>query len=193
MAENESLDLGTRHARRWDAVYDAVRKGQPSERVAKQVGKKLCQSLRKAIKQLAERGVSIETLLANRHSPNILRKLLRQSEGHDYVALFSQTAITEKESSPPALLSAFVGGAWEAISDQIAQHVAGKGPWTNFVDLQIFLNEVSAQIEPEVQRISQKLADDPTWMPTCKVDKSGTKSDPTADMMSMSLLGIQKK
>lgn len=192
MAENESLDLGNPNARRWDAVYDAIRKGQPCEKVAKQVRTKLHQGLRKALKQFAEKGVSLEDLLNHRDSPASLRQFLKKSGGHEYIELFAETALAEKGSDTHQFLEAFVGGVWETISDQIAQNVINSERWSNFVDVEIFLNEVRSQIEPDVQRAAQKLAADPSWMPTCKPDKNGEKTDPTADMLGMSLLGIQK-
>ena len=193
MAENESLNLGKRNARRWDAVYDAVRKEQPSEKVAAQISTRLCQALRRALKQLAEKGASLETLLAHRDSPAVLRQLLKQAGGHEYVEVFANTALTERDSGTQELLTAFIDGIWEAVSDQIREAVVGTGRWTNFVDLEIFLNEVQCQIEPDVQHIAQQLAADPSWMPKRKASKSGDKADSTAEMLGMSLLGIQHK
>ncbi len=89
MAENESLDLGNPYAWRWKSVYEAVRKGQSGEQVAKKAGKKLHEGLRKALKQLAEKGTSLETLLANRDSPSALQQFVKRSEGHDYAVLFA--------------------------------------------------------------------------------------------------------
>ncbi len=86
-----------------------------------------------------------------------------------------------------------MGGVWDTISDQIAQNVVGTERWPSFVDVQIFLNEVRNQIEPDVQRIAEKLALDPSWMPICKPEKNGEKTNPTAEMLSMSLLGISNK
>ena len=193
MAENESLVLGDPYAWRWKAVSEAVRKGQPAEKVAKRAERKLHEGLRKAPRQLAEKGISLEMLLESKESPRTLQRLLKQSEGHDYLSLFAQTALTKPDCGTQELLQAFVGGIWDTMSDQIAQNVTGSERWPNFVDVQIFLDGVQSKIEPGVQRIAEKLAADPSWMPTCKPERNGDKADSTAEMLGMSLLGIQKK
>lgn len=193
MAENESLDLGSAHARRWDVVFDAVRKGESCEKTAEQVNEKLREGLRKALKQFAEYGVPLQTLLDRRNAPADLRQCLRQAKGHPYVVLLMETVLAEPGSTTKQLLGAFVGGVWDTISDQIAQNVVGSERWSNFVDIQIHLNEVRSQIEPEVQRIAEKLAADPAWMPSRKPDRSGDKIDPTAKALSLSLLGVPGK
>ena len=97
MAENESLVLGDPYAWRWKAVSEAVRKGQPAEKVAKRAERKLHEGLRKALRQLAEKGISLEMLLESKESPRTLQRLLKQSEGHDYLSLFAQTALTKPD------------------------------------------------------------------------------------------------
>jgi hypothetical protein len=191
MAENESLDLSDPYARRWDAVKDAVRKGQSCEEVSKLVRRALYRGLRSFLKQLAKKGITLQTLLANRDSPAPLRRLLKQSEGHDYVELFAQTALTKNGSTTCELLEAFVSNIWDTISDQIAQQAAPSERWSNFADMHDFLNEV--QIDADVRRIAQKLDKNPSWMPTCKPDRTGSKADPTAEMLVMSLLPIRNK
>ncbi len=189
MAENESLVLGDPYAWRWKPVCEAVRKGQPAETIAKKAEKKLHEGLRKALKQLAEKGITLEMLLDSRESPRTLQRLLKQSEGHDYLALFAQTALAQTGGGTKELLHAFVGGIWDTMSDQIAQDVTGDERWPNFVDAQVFLHEVRSLLEPGVQHIAEKLADDPSWMPTCKRESSEDKTDPAAEMLGNSLLG----
>ncbi len=72
MAENESLDLGSQNARRWDEVYNGIRDGTPRAKIAPKVSKKLPAALRKVYRQLAEKGVPFEQLLAARESPGTL-------------------------------------------------------------------------------------------------------------------------
>lgn len=88
MAENESLDLGSPYAKRWDVVCDLVRKGASPEKVASKVEDALYKALRKALKQLREKGVTPADLLKSRGCPQVLRQLLRKTQGHDYVRLF---------------------------------------------------------------------------------------------------------
>ncbi len=191
MAENESLDIGHPRGQRWAVVCDAVRKGKPADKVAKQVHRKVTQGLRKALKQLAEKGVSLEVLLAHRNSPSSLRELLKRSEGHDYANLFLQAALAEKGRDTEAVLNSFVGGSWDIVSDQIAQAVSGSERWASVADLQRYLDEVRHQVEPNLHQIARRLANDPSSMPTCRPLRGSEKVDATAEMMEMSLLPVQ--
>lgn len=193
MAENESLVLGDPYAFRWRVVCKAVRNGQSREKVAKKVERAIREGLRNARKQLAERGISLEMLLANRESPRTLNGLLNKSEGHDYVALFAQTALAAAGSGTREFLEAFVGGIWEIMSDKISHNVSGSERWPSLVDAQAFLDEVQSEIRPEVQRIAERLAADPSSMLTGKRGTNVDETDPTADMLGVSLLGIQNK
>lgn len=191
MAENESLDIRHSSGQRWAAIIDAVRKGQPPEKVARQVRRKLTQALRKALKQLAEKGAPLATLVANRDSPSSLTALVKQSECHDYAELFRQAALAANRGDAEAVLNSFVGGAWEIVADQIAQIASGSERWANVVDLQAYLDEVRQHAEPDLQRIAKGLAKDPSSMPRCRPRRGEEKVDATAEMMEMSLLPAQ--
>src|SRR6266498_5474825 len=52
MAENESLDLGSSYAKRWDAAFTAIQNGDPCEKVASKVRKALYGGVRKALNSL---------------------------------------------------------------------------------------------------------------------------------------------
>jgi hypothetical protein len=77
MAENESLDLAD--SRRWQSVYHCVRQEKSSKEVGSRVARCLCRGLRVAIKQFAKEGVSIKDLLAARHDPIALRRLVKKN------------------------------------------------------------------------------------------------------------------
>jgi hypothetical protein len=68
MAENESLDLGSSYAKRWDAAFTAVQSGDLGEKVAPKVSKALYGGVRKALKQLQEHGVTLADLVNARDS-----------------------------------------------------------------------------------------------------------------------------
>ncbi len=192
MAENESLDLGTPGARRWHAVFAAVRNGEPAEEVANLVSRKLHGGLRKAFKELTEKGIALDKLLAARDSPETLRQLVKQCKGHAYAQLFSATAVAERGTSTEDVLADFIDAVWQVVGDQIAMHVAGTDRWPTLVDVELFSNQVRELIQPDVLRIAHKLAEDPTWLPK-RVGKKGLKGDPTTEMLPMSLLGVEKK
>ena len=52
VAENESLDLGSSNARRWDEVAADFRNGTPWEKIAPKITRKLHEALRKVFKQV---------------------------------------------------------------------------------------------------------------------------------------------
>ncbi len=191
VAENESLDLGSHNARRWDEVYNGIRDGTPWEKVAPKVSKKLHDALRKVFKQLAEKGVPFEQLLAARESPGALNQLVKKSGNHPYAVLFRDVCLSESTKEAAEVLKSFVWAAWETVSDQIEHRLASPAGGRSLVDLQIFVNEVNHLIESDVNRLAQKLAEDPTQVPA-RVGKKGSKVDPTTEMLPMSLLGIQK-
>jgi len=193
MAENESLDLGNPGAQRWNQVHDAVRKGQPVVDVAKKVKRKLPAALRKAFKEFAEKGVSFEEFLANRHDPGALRGLVRKCQGHEYAHLFFETAAAEAGSDDQQVVAAFLDAIIERVTDQIAQTVAGTPQWPSFPDIRHYLGQVKQEVQPDVQRIADKLGHDPTWKPTASRSNKGEHTDPTKEMMDMSLLGMTKK
>lgn len=179
-------------ARRWLVVFNAIRKGEPLGRVVEKVSKRLYDGLRNALEQFAEHGVRLSDLLAARGSPQTLRQLVKQAEGHEYGVLLAQTAITENGTNCEGLLEAYLGNMWDKISDPVAHNVVGKGPWTNIVDVNIFLNKVRDEIEADVQRIAFKLGEDPTWQPR-HVAKTDGDLDATTEALGMSLMGIPKE
>lgn len=58
MAENESLDLGSSYAKRWNAAFTAVQSGDPCEKVAPKVSKALYGGVRKPGKAKAHNAAS---------------------------------------------------------------------------------------------------------------------------------------
>jgi hypothetical protein len=189
VAENESLDLGSPNARRWDDVFNGVRNGTPWEKIAPKVSKKLHDALRKVFKQLAKKGVPFEQLLAARESPGALNQLVKATGNHSFAVLFRDVCFSENTKDAAGVLNSFVWGIWETISDQILHRLASAV--RTLVDLQIAVNEVNQLIESDVNRLVQKLAENPAHVPA-RVGKKGSKVDPTTEMLPVSLLGIEK-
>jgi hypothetical protein len=118
MAENESLELGSSYAKRWEAPCTAIQHGEPCEKVASKVSRALCGGLRKALKQIQKRGVTLADLLNARDSRPRLRQLVRQTEGHQYAQLFESAA----HASGPTVEECLRG--WmEAILDKISDQI----------------------------------------------------------------------
>jgi len=189
VAENESLDLGSPNARRWDEVFNAIRNGAAWETVAPKVSKKLHDALRKVFKQLAQKGVPFEKLLAARESAGALNQLVKQTGNHPFAVVFRGVCFSEQGKDAAGVLKDFVWGVWETISDQLTHRLASAD--RTLVDLQIAVNEINHLIEPDVNRLAQKLAEDPSQVPA-RVGKKGSKVDPTTEMLPMSMLGIQQ-
>jgi hypothetical protein len=136
MAENESLDLGSSYAKRWDATFTAVQNGEPCGKVAPKVGKALCGGVRKALKRFQENGVTLADLLkAARDSHQRLRQLIRQTGGHQYAQLFEAAA----HASGPAAedcLRGWLEALLDKVSDQICLRVGETDDSRTFFDLQ---------------------------------------------------------
>jgi hypothetical protein len=189
VAENESLDLGSPNARRWDEVFNGFRNGTPWEKIASKVSTKLHDALRKVFKQLAKKGVPFAQLLAARESLGALNQLVKKTGNHPSAILFRVVCLSEHGKDAAGVLNSFVWGLWETISDQIELRLASAD--RTLVDLQIAVNEINQLIEPDVNRLAQKLAENPAEVPP-RVGKKGSKVDATTEMLPMSLLGIQQ-
>lgn len=193
MAENESLDLGDPGGQRWNQLHDAVRKGASAEDAARIAQRKLPAALRKAFKEFVESGVSFEQFMSARKDAKALDRLVRKCEGHEYAHLFAQTARADLTSGNDELVRSFLGGIFERISDQISNSVAGSSIWPTIPKVTHYLRDVRLHLESDIQRISKKLAKDPTWNPTQRSRKAAEKSDDTQQLLGMSIMGMKKK
>jgi hypothetical protein len=79
MAENESLDLNSPYAWRWNPVLEAAIGGESLEQVSSRAKKALFDSIRNTMEKFARSGVTISEFLRERHSARNLRKLVNQS------------------------------------------------------------------------------------------------------------------
>lgn len=131
--------------------------------------------------------------MAARNDPKTLARLVRQCEGHEYAHLFGETARAEPTSSNDELVRSFLNGIVERISDQVSQLVVGSSSWPSIPKVTNYLREVRKHLESDIQRISKKLAKDPTWNPTRRSRKKAEKSDDTQQLLGMSIMGMKKK
>jgi len=193
MAENESLDLWQPGGQRWLHVHDAVKKQQSPEEVAHKVTRKLPQALRKAFKEFAEAGVTIEQFLENRHDLKAMSRLVRKCQGHDYAHLLAETAAVESSADDRQLMTSFLIGVVERVSDQITHDVVGTSAWPDIAGVRDHFARVQVLIASDMQRISTKLAADPNWVPTVKSKPKSEAENPTKELLGMSLMGMGKK
>ncbi|MEX2306159.1 MAG: hypothetical protein WD738_01110 [Pirellulales bacterium] len=192
MAENESLDLQQPGGRRWMHVHDAVRKQKPPEEIAAKIKKRLPRALRKAFKEWGELGVTFKDFLLSRSDDNRLNYFVRQCERHDYAHLFTLTARSYQSANNEQLIRLFLDGILESVFDQITQDVVGREPWSDVATIQAMLERTQRKVSSDVNRIAQKLAADPTWLPTVARRKAESITE-TESLLTTSMLGIGTK
>ncbi|MGA2620408.1 MAG: hypothetical protein ABSF26_22535 [Thermoguttaceae bacterium] len=193
MAENESLDPDNPYGRRWAGVFGAVRKGAPFHKVVLRVRQALYRALAKALSQAAERGVTLQVLLEQRNSPQALRRFIRSTEGHEYIQRFAAVAAASSLSDNEGLLREFVGAIWEAVSDHITVKVVRSDGPSSLNEMKDYLARAAQQIQPDVDLIARNLAANPSWKPRLPRGKNGQEAETTADLLSMSLLGVEEQ
>ena len=192
MAENESLDLGSSYAQRWNASFTSVQNGDPSEKVAPKVGKALYGGVRKALKQFQEHGVTLSDLLDARNSRPQLRQLIRQTGSHQHAQLFESSAHASGPSAEDCLRD-WVEAIFDKVADQICLRVAEADDSRTFFDLKKITDDVRRIIAPDIERIAVNLAKNPDWLPQSKRGKAKAEdaASLTAELMGMSLRGKQ--
>lgn len=193
MAENESLDLGNPGGQRWNQFLDAVRKGFTPEKAAEIAQRKLPRALRKAFGELAECGAPFHQFLAARNDSRLLEQLVRRCNGHEYAHLFADTARAEPGSSNESLIFSFLSAIVERVSDQACQPVTGSPNVLSLTMALGYQKQVQRSLQPEYQRISEKLAANPYWNPTRRSRTKIEKADATKQLLSMSIIGIKSR
>jgi hypothetical protein len=188
MAENESLDLFSPDANRWKKVLRAITDNQPNEAVARQILDAFYDGLRRACKQMAKLGVKLSDLLEAARSPEDLRRLVIQAQGHSYVRSFEQVAVCFTGGSREVLLTAYLRAIWGKVHDQIcsviepaASDASPSGPHAQLGNLQ-------GEIDAMIGRLAQKLADDPSQIPAKPRRRKGTPAPSLPERLSQSLL-----
>jgi hypothetical protein len=188
MAENESLDLGSPRAGRWFAVLNAVRKGDSCQKVGIITRKTLSRAIRVVITQFEQYGVTTADFLVNRHSPETLRKLIRQTKGHPYAELLV-SVLYANPASDTECLHQWVNAALDKVFDQIRIRAGGSDLFPSFHDIRSFLGEVRSEVRDTLETMAANLRVDPHWKPSVRGKKGEPKVDTTAEMLSMSLVG----
>jgi hypothetical protein len=136
---------------------------------------------------------SAEQLVAARNDPKSLARLIRKCQGHEYAHLFEQTAVSEPSADEKQLIRSFLSAVIDRVGDQITQELAGTGSWPEIPALHDFLLLMRRAMEQEIQRVAAKLAKNPGWSPTVRKRKHEDVVNPTQDLLSVSLLGMNKK
>lgn len=190
MAENESLDLSSPYAKRWDVPFNAVQNGDPSEKVAPKVSKALYGGVRRTLKQFREHGVTLADLVSARDSRQRLRLLVHKTEGHQYAQLFASAAHASGPT-PEDCVRSWVEAILDKITDQVCLRVSETDDSRTLFELKEHMDEVREIIAADVEHIAVNLARNPDWRPQRKPGKAkaGDAASPTEELLGMSLLG----
>jgi hypothetical protein len=192
MAENESLDLTSRHARRWNIVRDAAQKGGSCQQVASLTKTTLLRALRKVLQEFDECGMTTDDFFASRGSPAAMRALLRQTKHHDYAELLATVLDSYPSESPSECLDRWGHAILDKVFDQMALGLGGSPFFPSFFDIRSFFREVRKELRDDLARMADKLANNPHWKPSARKKKGEPKIDPTASQLSVSLIGGPK-
>lgn len=192
MAENESLDLKSPHAQRWNAVRDAARKGASCQKVGSVTRTKLYEAIRKVRKQFKEYGVSTADFLTARGKPRTLRDLLRKTGGHEFAELLISVLGSNPDATDRDCLKHWLRGVLDKMFSQIGHEVAGSDRFPSLFDTLMFFEEVQDSLEGDIELVATKLAADPECQLRQRTRKGEPKSDPTTDLLPMSLMGGPK-
>ncbi len=189
MAENESLDLKSPQARRWFPVLDAVRKGASCKDVGTATLKALSRAIRNALRQFEGYGLTTADFLANRASPDILSDLMRRTKGHPYAEHLVSVLVANSDAPPRECLGQWLRSILDTVFDQIMLKTVGSKLLPSFLSTRVFIGNVRDEIRNGLETMADKLDDDPHWRPSPHGKKGEPKSDPTAELLSMSLVG----
>ncbi len=192
MAENESLDLTSRHARRWNTVRHAAQKGGSCQEVASLTKKTFLKALRKVLHEFEEYGVATADFLASRGSPATLRALVRQTKDHEDAERLVMVIDSYPGASPSECLDRWGHAILDKVFNQMALGLGGSQLFPSFFDTRSFFREVRNDLQDDLTKVAVKLADDPHWKPIVRTKKGEPKIDPTASELSVSLIGGPK-
>lgn len=189
MAENESLDLNSPCAQRWNVVRDVIRKGASHPEILAVTRATLRRAVRKVLVELQVYGVTTADFLAARDNPKALRNLLRKAKGHPYAELL----IGVLDSSPGIPNTECLKRWGDAILDTVFGQIRHSIPDTNclpsFFESSAIFREVHDGLTPDLKSMAIKLVDNPDWKPSVRGKTGEPKVDSTTALLSMSLMG----
>ena len=189
MAENESLDLNSPYARRWNPALEAALRGDSCQKVSSLIRRALLGSIKKAMKQFAECGVLIADFLDNRGSPRALQKLVNRTLNHSFAEQLASVLNSNPYASDTECVNQWEHAILDRIFDQFEMKLAGGSQFPSFYDADSFLRNVRSELLVDLDNVAINIVNDPQWKPCVRSKKGEARSDPTADLLSMSLVG----
>ena len=101
--------------------------------------------------------------------------------------MLQQTAAICVGESDRELMASYVDGAIARIADQITHLVVGN-EWESVTDVKSMFQEVRELVQPDLDRIAQKLDEKHDWNPTVKPRNKFEKEQDAKALLSVSLL-----
>lgn len=193
MAENESLDLNSPNARRWNVVRDAAQKGGTCQDVGSLTRKTFLKAIRKVVRQFEGYGVTTADFLAGRGSPTAIKGLLRLTKHHPYAELLVTVMDSFPGATPTDCLHRWGHAILDTVFDKIGLTLGGCEVFPSFFDTKSFFRKVRDELQGDLEMVAVKLADNSHWKPVVRTKKGEVKADPTASQMRVSLIGGPKR
>jgi len=189
MAENESLDLNSPYARRWKPALEAALRGESCQKVSSLTRKALLASIKKAMKQFAECGVLVADFLDNRGSHRAIQKLVNRTLNHPFAEQLASVLNSNPYASNTDCVNQWEHAILDRIFDQFEMKLVGGSQFPSFYDADSFLRDVRSELLEDLENVAINIVNDPQWKPSVRSKKGEARSDPTADLLSMSLVG----
>lgn len=189
MAENESLDLKSPYAQRWNAVRDATQKGGSPQEVVVVTKANLKRAFRKVLVEFQVCGVTTADFLAARGDSKALRNLVRKARGHDYAELLVSVLDSNPGAPNTECLKRWGDAILETVFDQISYSLAGSRLFPSFFHTRSFFHQVHEKLTKDLETMAIRLFDDPNRKPSVRSKKDEPTTDPTTAMLTMSLIG----
>ena len=189
MAENESLDLNSPCAQRWNVVRDVIRKGASQAEILAVTRATLRRAVRKVLVELQVYGLTTADFLAARDNPKMLRNLLRNAKGHPYAELL----IGVLDSSPgipnTECLKRWGDAMLDTVFGQIRHSLPDASCFPSFFESGPHFQAVHDGLTPDLKAMAVKLVENPDWKPSVRGKTGEPKVDSTTALLSMSLMG----
>lgn len=188
MAENEYLD--STKSRRWLAVADGLREGCDLDELTERIRAKFYKSLRELGQE-----IPLDALIANVNAPVKLEAICHSFEGaSDVKSLLLEAA--QECSSPVAVLEQFLRDVLHNYLYDIPWTARERSGLSNVSDYRQRLQEARLRLEPELRRMAEKWAENPSWKPLRQRNRRAAVQpavDVTQSMLSESLIAGFRK
>ena len=187
MAENEYLDSSK--ARRWYSVVQAIRDGCSVDEVADRIEECLFKTLRQIRKDLP-----FAEMIRAMDDPDELTRVCQSVDGGSDVKDFLMQAALEKASRSEQLKQFLKYALGNCLYDL---------PWMaaifddsiNITQVRAMLAEAPSHLSDEIQRVANKFAENPDWVPrrAGRGQPTLSQDDRTRNMLGQSLVAGFKK